>query len=106
MAPRFRQIRDKVPKDVLPYGPMERKSEVPGPEIIVSGCCGILRVSQEGRCKATWKREFKIPWCEPHREAGRGGGESSFSIALICTTSGRIPASASTNQGPEQGDFT
>jgi len=28
--------------------------------------------------------------------------KSSFSIALICTTSRRIPASASTNQGPEK----
>jgi len=32
------------------------------------------------------------------------GGESSFSVALICTASRRIPASA-TNQGPEKGDL-
>ena len=30
--------------------------------------------------------------------------KSSFSIALICTTSHRIPVSASTNQGPEKGE--
>jgi len=33
------------------------------------------------------------------------GGKSSFSIALICTTSRRIAESASTNQGPEKGDL-
>ena len=32
------------------------------------------------------------------------GIKSSFSIALMCTTSRRMPASASTNQGPETGD--
>jgi len=26
----------------------------------------VLRPCEEGRCKATWKREFKLPW----REAG------------------------------------
>ena len=31
--------------------------------------------------------------------------KSSVSIASICTTSRQIPASASTNQGPEKGDF-
>jgi len=31
--------------------------------------------------------------------------KSSLSIALICTTSQRIPASASTNQGSEKGDL-
>ena len=31
--------------------------------------------------------------------------KSSFPIALIFTTSRRIPASASTNNGPEKGDF-
>ena len=31
--------------------------------------------------------------------------KSSFSIVLICTTRRRIPASASTNQGPETGDL-
>ena len=30
---------------------------------------------------------------------------SSFPIALICTTSRRIPASASANQGPKKGDL-
>jgi len=30
------------------------------------------------------------------------GSKSSFSIALICTTGHRIPASASTNQGSEK----
>ena len=33
------------------------------------------------------------------------GGKLPFSIALICTTSRRIPAIASTNQGPEKGDL-
>jgi len=32
----------------------------------------------------------------------RGGGKLSFSIALICTRSRRIPASASTHQGFEK----
>ena len=32
--------------------------------------------------------------------------ESSFSIALICATSRRIPASASTNQGPDKDDLS
>jgi len=36
----------------------------------------------------------------------RGGGKSSFSTALNCTTSHRIPASASTNHGPEKCDLT
>ena len=27
---------------------------------------GVVRCYVEGRCKATWKREFKLPW----REAG------------------------------------
>ena len=34
----------------------------------------------------------------------QGGSISSFSIALICTTSRWIPASASTNQGPAKDD--
>ena len=33
------------------------------------------------------------------------GIKSSFSIALICTRSRRFPASASTNQGYEKGDW-
>ena len=33
------------------------------------------------------------------------GIKLSFEAALICTTSRRIPASASPNQGPEQGDL-
>jgi len=28
--------------------------------------CGRCVTCEEGRCKATWKREFKLPW----REAG------------------------------------
>ena len=31
--------------------------------------------------------------------------ESSFQIVLVCTARRRIPASTSTNQGPEQGDL-
>ena len=33
-------------------------------------------------------------------------GRSFFSIALICTTRNQIPAGASTNQRPENGDVT
>jgi len=33
------------------------------------------------------------------------GSKLSFSIALICTTSHRIPAGAGTNEGPETGDL-
>ena len=38
-----------------------------------------------------------------HPPAFRGGGESSFSMAIICNTRRRIPAGASGNQGPEKG---
>ena len=32
--------------------------------------------------------------------------KSSFPIALICTTTRRMPVGAGTNQGPENGDLT
>ena len=32
---------------------------------VVNALCSI-KLQQEGRCKATWKREFKLPW----RKAG------------------------------------
>jgi hypothetical protein len=35
----------------------------------------------------------------------QSGIKSSVSVALMCTKRRRVPASASTNQGPEKGDF-
>ena len=51
------------------------------------------------------------PFCVASRRprarppAPRGGSKSYVSIALICTTSRWIQASASTNQGPEKGNL-
>jgi len=48
-----------------------------------------------GRTTRSWRRS-----CAPTRSARPSeGGKSCFSIASICTTSRRIPACASTNQG-------
>ena len=33
-------------------------------ESFVGGCVVYGSEVEEGRCKATWKREFKLPWCE------------------------------------------
>jgi hypothetical protein len=50
-------------------------------------------------------RLFEKTMCPPASPALRGGGKPSFSIALISATRRRIPACASTNQGPGQGDL-
>ena len=47
--------------------------------------------------------EYKPP--SDSHSCWRWGGKPSFSNAFICATSYRIPASASTNQGPGKGDL-
>jgi len=52
-------------------------------------------------------RKLVSGWDDPRLltlAAFQNGAKCLFSIAWICTTSRRIPASASTNQRPEKGD--
>jgi hypothetical protein len=46
----------------------------------------------------------RVVYHQVYEEKAPGGIKSSFSIALMFTTSRRIPTSASTNQGPWDGD--
>ena len=53
-----------------------------------------------------WKHRVEIGRDRLHRLYPHGSSiKSSFSITLIRVTSRRIPASSSTNQGPENGDL-
>jgi len=91
----------------------------PGPRWLAEVRCADMCICpQQGRYKATWKREFKLPWLEAgdliplcglvvrlSSTSPQRGGKCCFSTASMCTTCLRIPASASANPGPEKGDL-
>ena len=59
------------PPETLPPPPPQIEASSPAPAPAPPRCShrGLCAPppalsGEEGRCKATWKREFKLPWCE------------------------------------------
>ena len=75
-------------------------------ESFVGGCAVYGSEVEEGRCKATWKREFELPWCEagpPNHHDDEVNSDPRLSINN--SLSGRGAGFAVTAPHPKEGAF-